>query len=53
MYANQEYWRLITPVFLHAGIIHLCANLYFQIRVAGAIILISLMFTTQLNLRKI
>jgi len=25
-------WRLLTPVFLHAGLIHLFSNLFFQLR---------------------
>lgn len=29
-----EVWRLLTPVFLHAGVVHLCGNLYFQLRYA-------------------
>ena len=27
---NDEYWRLITPMFLHAGLIHLVLNCYIQ-----------------------
>jgi len=26
-------WRLITPVFLHAGVLHILSNLFFQFRV--------------------
>jgi membrane associated rhomboid family serine protease len=29
----NQWWRFITPIFLHAGIIHIAANLFFQIRV--------------------
>jgi len=28
----NQWWRLIVPIFLHAGLIHLIANLLFQIR---------------------
>lgn len=27
-----EVWRLITPVVLHAGVIHIASNLFFQMR---------------------
>jgi membrane associated rhomboid family serine protease len=29
-----QFWRFITPIFLHAGIIHLLFNLFFQLRFA-------------------
>eukprot|EP00161_Ancyromonas_sigmoides_P016379 TRINITY_DN4372_c0_g1_i4.p1 TRINITY_DN4372_c0_g1~~TRINITY_DN4372_c0_g1_i4.p1 ORF type:complete len:481 (+),score=42.38 TRINITY_DN4372_c0_g1_i4:98-1540(+) len=32
---NGEFWRFLTPVFLHAGFVHLLSNLLFQLR-AGA-----------------
>ncbi len=30
-----EWWRLITPLFLHAGVIHLLSNVLIQLRVGG------------------
>lgn len=27
-----EFWRFLTPIFLHAGIIHLAMNLFAQLR---------------------
>lgn len=29
-----QYWRLITPIFLHGGIMHLAVNSYFMFRIA-------------------
>lgn len=30
-----EWWRIITPIFLHAGIIHIISNVAIQLRVGG------------------
>eukprot|EP01041_Mallomonas_annulata_P007243 gene7243-14777_t len=32
---KNEWWRLITPIFLHAGIIHIISNVFIQMRVGG------------------
>lgn len=32
---ENEWWRLITPIFLHAGIIHIISNVGIQLRVGG------------------
>jgi len=29
----NQWWRFITPIFLHAGFVHILTNLFFQIRV--------------------
>jgi len=29
----NQWWRFITPIFLHAGLVHIITNLFFQIRV--------------------
>jgi len=30
-----QWWRLISPIFLHAGVIHLISNVLIQLRVGG------------------
>lgn len=32
---NNQWWRLISPIFLHAGIIHIISNVFIQLRVGG------------------
>jgi len=29
----NQWWRFITPILLHAGLVHIVANLFFQIRI--------------------
>ncbi|ORX47324.1 rhomboid-domain-containing protein [Piromyces finnis] len=29
----NQWWRFITPIFLHAGLVHIITNLFFQVRV--------------------
>lgn len=29
---NNEWWRLILPVLLHAGVLHIASNLLIQLR---------------------
>lgn len=32
VFFSGQWWRFITPIFLHAGLIHLVFNLIFQIQ---------------------
>jgi len=34
---DGQWWRFITPIFLHAGLFHLAANLFFQLRTGMAL----------------
>ncbi|ORX84365.1 rhomboid-domain-containing protein [Anaeromyces robustus] len=29
----NQWWRFVTPLFLHAGLVHIVTNLFFQVRV--------------------
>lgn len=32
---RQQWWRLFSPIFLHAGVIHILSNVLIQLRVGG------------------
>ena len=32
---EHEWWRLVSPIFLHAGVIHIISNVGIQLRVGG------------------
>jgi membrane associated rhomboid family serine protease len=32
---KNQYWRLFTPIMLHAGILHIVSNVFIQLRVGG------------------
>jgi len=34
---NNEFWRLITPIMLHGGVLHLALNMFSQFRVGLAL----------------
>jgi len=29
----NQWWRFISPIFLHAGIVHIVTNLFFQVNI--------------------
>ena len=35
MVYKDEWWRLFSPIMLHAGVIHLVSNVFIQLRVGG------------------
>lgn len=35
MVFKNEWWRLFSPIMLHAGIMHLVSNVFIQLRVGG------------------
>jgi membrane associated rhomboid family serine protease len=37
---KRQRWRLVSPIFLHAGVIHLAANVYIQVPPSSPTLLI-------------